>query len=114
MHEFSLCQNLLNQVLETAQKHHASAVKRIDACLGPQTGIQAEQLCAAFVTASAGTAAAQAELRIEALAPLMHCQGCGKEYSVESGSLNCPACSSTNTVPLPAATLLITNVELVL
>ena len=112
MHELSLCLNLLKQVLNTAQQHQASAIQTIDVQLGPLGGISAEQLGVAFAQASAGTLAAGAELRIESLPLTIRCRSCGASNTVVGQQLDCPACLSTDTDPLPGDTLVITNVEL--
>jgi len=114
MHEFSLCQNLLEQVLATAHQHQAVAVKCIDVRLWPAAGISAGQLAAAFNTASSSTPAAGAELRIEESARQYRCRQCDHRYTDESGQTACPACGSTDCDPLIADTLLITNIELLL
>ena len=114
MHEFSLCQNLLSQVLATAAQHQATAIKGIDVRLRPLAGISADQLSAAFVTASAGTTAAGAELRIEELPLLIQCRNCGSESRATTAQLDCPNCGSTDTDAVSGDTLLITNIELLL
>ena len=112
MHEFSLCQNLLEQVLATARQHRAVGVKSIDVRLWPVSGISARQLAAAFRTASSGTPAAGAELRVEESQQEYRCRQCHHRYADESGRMACPACGGSAGEPLIADTLLITNIEL--
>jgi len=114
MHEYSLCQSLLNQVLETAQRHKAQAVKSIDVQLRPLSGVSAEQLSSAFLTARSDTVAAQANLHIEELPLQFRCCDCNAEYNGATAQLECPNCDSVNTQLLSADGLLITNVELLL
>ena len=48
MHELSLCEDLMNQVLTIAKAHHAEKVVRIIVRIGPLSGIEPLLLESAF------------------------------------------------------------------
>ena len=56
--------------------------------------LRAEELRAAFEAASRGKPTANAELRIEVVAPTARCRDCGADYSSDSAALRCPSCGS--------------------
>ena len=60
MHELSLCEDLMDQVLTIAKEHHAEKVVRIIVQIGPLSGIEPLLLESAFSISRAGTLAEEA------------------------------------------------------
>jgi hydrogenase nickel incorporation protein HypA/HybF len=54
MHELAVCQGLMNQVEQIAQRENAERVTRILLRVGPLSGVEPQLLIDAFSIASAG------------------------------------------------------------
>ncbi len=61
MHELSLCEDLLNQVMTIAEQHRAQRVASVTVRIGPLSGVEPLLLENAFNLSSAGTLAEEAE-----------------------------------------------------
>ena len=57
MHELAICQALIGQVTDVAQKEQAAAVSEIYVSVGPLSGVEAPLMRHAFPVAAAGTIA---------------------------------------------------------
>ena len=112
MHEFSVCQNLLQQVEALARTHRARAVSRIRLQIGLLSGIEAVLLAQAFTVACAGTVADGAVLETESLPVRVRCQSCGAASDVPPNRLVCGACGDWHTELLSGDEMLLTSVEL--
>ena len=112
MHEFSVCQNLLQQVEALARAHGARAVSRIRLQLGPLSGIEAVLLEQAFTVARAGTVANGAMLETESLPVRVRCQVCGVASEVPPNRLVCGACGDWHTELLSGDEMLLASLEL--
>lgn len=113
MHELSLCQNLLEQLTDLAQRHAAVAVARVEIQVGALSGVEAGLLQSAFGLAKAGTVADAAELITEVTTPRIVCLACGRESETAVNRLCCPACASLDTRLLRGHELILARVELV-
>ena len=70
MHEFAVCQDMLQQIESIATKEQASAVDIVTVRIGPLSGIEAHLLSQAFPLAAAGTVARRARIRARGATPL--------------------------------------------
>ena len=77
MHELSVCQALLAQVVEIAANRGADAVERIVIDVGPLSGVEPALLARAFTALCAGSCAAHAVLSIESPEVVISCMACG-------------------------------------
>lgn len=112
MHELSLCQGLLTQVVAIAAQHHASGVKNIVVRLGPLAGAEPQLLAQAYSLARAGTIAENAELTIEALTVRVACERCGAETDAAPAKLICGICGDWHTRLVSGDEMLLASVEL--
>lgn len=112
MHELSICQNLIKQVNQVAEKHHASLVKQIHLSIGPLSGIEPQLLKQAFPFASANTLAAHAELIVTPAPMQVECQQCGKTSDVDTQNLSCRHCGAWQTTLLSGDELMLTRIEM--
>jgi hydrogenase nickel incorporation protein HypA/HybF len=112
VHEFSVCQNLLQQVEALARAHGARAVNRIRLQIGPLSGIEAVLLEQAFTLARTGTVADNAVLETESLPVRVHCQACGAASDVPPNRLVCGACGDWHTELLSGDEMLLASLEL--
>jgi hydrogenase nickel incorporation protein HypA/HybF len=113
MHELAVCQALLSQVAEVALAHQASAVASVTVRIGPLSGVEARLLRQAWPIASAGSSAADAELRILELPLRVRCETCGAETDASVNRLLCSACGDWHTQVISGDELLLERVELV-
>lgn len=112
MHELAICQGLLTQVEEIAQRENAARVELIRLRIGPLSGVVPELLEQAFTIARAGTIAEAAELVIENLPVRIRCTRCGSEGEAPPNRLLCAECGDFRTQLLGGDELLLASVEL--
>ncbi|MGY6275568.1 hydrogenase maturation nickel metallochaperone HypA/HybF [Methylomonas sp. MgM2] len=112
MHELSLCQNLLDQVTDIAQRHCADKVVQIIVRIGPLSGVEAKLLESAFEIASVGSVAEQAELLMESQAVKVFCNVCATESDASVNDLTCRQCGAYNTRLISGDELILARVEL--
>ena len=112
MHELSVCQSLLDQVVRIAADRSATAVTRVTLRIGPLSGVEPELLQQAFPLARAGTVAGQAELVIESLPVRVRCDACGAETDALPNRLVCGACGDWHTRLSSGDELMLVSVEL--
>jgi hydrogenase nickel incorporation protein HypA/HybF len=112
VHELSVCQALLGQVAEIAQRRGASVVERITIEVGPLSGIEPELLAGAFAILRGGGCAAQALLSIEATRVTVSCVGCGAQSPAEPSRLVCAECGGFRTRVVAGDELRLRRLEL--
>jgi len=112
MHELSVCQGLLGQVEQIAEREQAQSVDLIRLQIGPLSGVVPELLKQAFFIARAGTIAAKAELVIDDLPVRIRCTQCGAETAARPNRLLCGQCGDYRTQLLSGDELLLSSVEL--
>lgn len=112
MHELSLCQNLIDQLVDLATLHHARSVARVKVQIGVLSGVEALLLESAFTIARMDTVAEDAELVTEVIAPLVHCAACGAQSETSLNKLCCLACGSEQTTLIRGDELILAQVEL--
>lgn len=114
MHELSICQALLRQVEEVAQREGARQVDLIRLQVGPLSGLVPALLVSAFSIARAGTLAAMAELVVEELPVRIRCTQCGAESEASINRLLCGPCGDYRTQLLSGDELVLASLELTL
>ncbi len=112
VHELSVCQALLAQVVEIATDRGASAVSRITVEVGPLCGVEPGLLASAFEIVRAGSCAAGAILLIETTAITISCLICGAESQTAPNRLLCAACGGYRTRVVGGDELRLRGVEL--
>ena len=112
MHELSLCEDLMDQVLTIAKAHHAEKVVRIIVRIGPLSGVESLLLESAFSISRAGTVAEEAEFLTEVLPIRVLCNSCGVESEAVVNNLVCGSCGGYNTKLLSGDELILARVEL--
>ncbi|PID72397.1 MAG: hydrogenase accessory protein HypA [Desulfobulbus propionicus] len=77
MHELSLAQNLMDQLLELAREHGATKITRVDVLIGPFSGIVTDSFGFGFnVLKNDQPVTAEAELVLETPDPKYRCLDC--------------------------------------
>ena len=93
MHELGIAQSALDLALDRARSEKASRILGLVIRVGALSGVDPEALEFAFTAILPGTAAEGAAVKIEYLPVLLHCPGCGRDFT-PSGALafDCPSC----------------------
>ena len=112
MHELSVCQALVRQLEEIARRECAARITKVTVRIGPLSGVEPQLLRQAYPIASAGSAAADAELVLETQSIRVLCETCGAESDASANRLVCGACGDYHTRMLSGDELLLAQVEL--
>ncbi len=112
MHELSVCQALLTQVVELAAARGASVVQRIVIEVGPLSGIEPHQLRTAFAVVCVGSCADGAALVIESTPVVVACLLCDAQSHTAPNRLVCGACGGYRTRIVAGDELRLRQVEL--
>lgn len=94
MHEFSLVSDLLETVMESAEKNGISNVTKVKLIIGECHGALPEALAFAFEALSGDTVCSNAELDIEIKIGRLLCTACGHQFPYERLQNMCPECGS--------------------
>ena len=92
MHELSIMQSALDQVLEQARQAGASRVHAIRLRIGTLSGVVPDALQFAFEALAAGTPAEGAKLIIEDVPARFWCASCNQEFKATRMFAECPDC----------------------
>lgn len=112
MHEMGIAQNILDIVLEAANREGAKKVLRIDLLAGELRGIVPMQMTFCFGIVSQNTIASSAFLNIEELPVTAHCEDCGLDFKVKDYQYLCPTCNSTNVRITGGSELRVKDIEI--
>ena len=112
MHELSLCDDLLGQVVAIAAKRNAQSVESITVQIGALSGVEPALLDSAFTMIRVGTVAEQAQLIMETTPVTILCRKCGAQSEVAANRLLCNACQSHETTLLSGDELILASVAL--
>ena len=105
MHEFSITSQIVNYLLEEAQKHNAKRVNEVHLTIGKLTFLGLEQVKFAYNILVKNTILEDSTLHIEQKDGVVQCNNCeylgdlkyedDPVYHVPSPTLNCPKCGGT-------------------
>ena len=112
MHELSLCDDLLGQVIAIAAKHKAQSVESITVAIGALAGVEPLLLESAFSLIKAGTLAEQAQLILQTAPVIVLCRTCGTQSEVAPNRLLCKTCQSNETTLISGDELILASVAL--
>jgi len=112
VHELSLCDDLLSQVVAIAQQHQAQSVESVTVNIGALAGIESSLLDTAFSLLKAGTVAELAELIIHTAPVIVSCPYCNSQSEVAINNLLCPTCQSADTTLISGDEMILASVAL--
>ena len=112
LHELSLCDDLLSQVVAIARQHQAESVASITVNIGALSGIEPSLLETAFSLLKAGTVAELAELIIQQSPVIVFCPQCNAQTQVATNHLLCPVCLSSETTLMSGDEMILASVAL--
>ena len=113
MHELSVMQNILDIVVEHAEKYNAASVTKINLEIGDLAGVIPEWMQMYFDFVSKGTIAEKAELCINNVPAVIKCRSCDNEFRLakDNWQFFCPACDSTDVEILSGREYFIKSIE---
>jgi hydrogenase nickel incorporation protein HypA/HybF len=94
MHELSIMQGALDQVLDEARKAGTDRVLEIRLRIGVLSGVVPEALQFAFEALADGTPAQDATLIVENISARFWCEKCRREFNAISVIAQCPSCKN--------------------
>ncbi|MCP5143069.1 MAG: hydrogenase maturation nickel metallochaperone HypA [Chromatiales bacterium] len=113
MHELAVCQSLMGELDQIAAQHPGRRIAVVHIAIGPLSGVEQDLLADAFPIASAGSSAADATLRFQAMPIRVHCPQCGEDSDATSNRLSCPHCGNWRTTLISGDELILQRVEMV-
>ncbi len=111
MHELSICQAALQQVLAVASSRNMKHVGRIRLRVGPLSGVEASLLLRAFPLIAAGTRCEAAIVEIEETPVIVHCKVCGSTSDALANRLLCAGCGAWQVALVSGDELMLASVE---
>lgn len=98
MHELGIVFHIIKSVEQVAADNSLERVSAVVLELGEVSGVVPDYLTDCWKWAAAKSEVVNgAELRIEILPAVTHCDGCGKDYPTVAHGRVCPYCQSGNT-----------------
>ena len=116
MHELPVMQHVLRVVLRHAHKHEVQQVRGVHMRVGMLSDLEEEWMQRYFDHLSKDTLAAGAKLKIERVPASMHCQQCGKDFSLDTQReerILCPECGTKDCVLVSGKEYTVVNLEAV-
>ena len=96
MHEAGIARNILDKIIEEADKHGGGRVKSVSLSIGTLTHIMDDALRFAFQALAEGTCAEASALEIEHQPADLTCRDCRWSGKSDGNKLRCGACGGTN------------------
>ena len=95
MHEYPATVRIIDIACTKAAERGSPRVRSIDLVVGEDAGYIGESIRLYFGLIAAGTACADAELRIRSIRPQLRCPNCGTMFERKPFSFQCPNCQTT-------------------
>jgi hydrogenase nickel incorporation protein HypA/HybF len=94
MHEYNVCQNIVDQILAAVGAVNRRVV-RARVAMGGLRGVEEEALNRAYRTLTEGTIASNSILELDILPVSALCHQCGWKGEIRGTAFLCPACKGT-------------------
>jgi len=112
MHEMSIVVNLVEAILEEAEKHGAKKIKTVYLKVGKLNQIIPETLQYCYKIATQDSIAADSELEVDEVSITAKCNKCGKIFEVEDFIFMCPDCQVSDTETISGDELTIESIDI--
>jgi hydrogenase nickel incorporation protein HypA/HybF len=111
MHEFSIVQNIIDIVTDSAIKHQVKQVRAVEVEVGKASGVIREAMEFAWNAGTKGTMLENAELKIMEIILEVRCMVCGKHYTPAEIYESCPGCGDISPEVLTGDELSVVAIE---
>ena len=111
VHELSIAQSLLAIVVDEAERHGVSRLKKVGITVGAFSAVVPDALRFCWDLIVEDTVAAHAELLIEEVPMKALCHDCQAEISMDEPVFECPQCQSTNFEVTQGQELMVAYIE---
>ena len=112
MHEMSIAQSLLREVLIAAAGHQARKVTGLTVRVGVFRMVEPSLLKSAFAVCARDSLADGAAVSIQQVAAKARCRQCDQRFMPEPLSFTCPQCGRADAEMIAGEELLLTNLDL--
>lgn len=113
MHEFSLAQGLMGQLLALADQHNASKICNVHVSVGSLSGIVADSFAFGFeILTRENPLTKDATLQITETYPQYRCLDCNEIMPFTEPVVSCPNCASQRLSRQGGDDLILTHVEM--
>lgn len=111
MHEFSLAQGLMSQLIQLAEQHKANRIIKVNVTIGKLSGIVSDSFSFGFEALTCENPLTKnAVLEITETEPAHRCLDCG--FITNSPASTCPQCNSPKLIAEGGDDLVLTQVEM--
>ena len=112
MHELGVVFNIMDTVHEVAAENNVAKVDAVTLRLGEVSGVIPDYLkdCWNWAVKKSDVLTG-AELKVETIPAVTHCEDCGEQYETVKYGKTCPKCGSGNTYLVQGNEFLIWEVE---
>jgi len=111
MHELAITQDMLNLVLEQAEKAGAKEVGKISLVIGEMTGVVGDCVQFYFNFLSQGTIAEGAALSFTMVPTMARCRVCDKPFELKEFDWACPYCQGNSMEIIAGKELFVESIE---
>ena len=112
MHELGIVYHIIRDVENVARANGVSRVSSVTLLLGEVSGVVPDLLLDAWRWAADKKPIAQgAELIVEPVEAVTHCEACGRDYATVEHGKTCPHCGSGETYLLQGQEVMIKQIE---
>ena len=111
MHEFAITQNMLDLVLEQAEKAGAKEIGKINLVIGEMTGVVKECVQFYFDFLSRETLAEGASLSFTTVPTEARCRACDKPFELKEFDWACPYCGGKELEIVAGKELFVESIE---
>jgi hydrogenase nickel incorporation protein HypA/HybF len=113
VHELSIAEGIVDIVADASERQKDGRVTAVHLRLGALAGVVEEALLFSFEVAAAGTAAEEAELKIERVPVTVYCPLCQRERILPARQpVSCPECGTPTPRVLSGTELEVVALEL--
>ena len=113
MHELSLVQGMMAQVMDLVRRHQAKKVYKIVVAIGPLSGVVVDSFRFAYEVFSKDfDETREAVLEIQEPGPSYRCSVCGHQAPDDQNDRSCPMCATGKMMPEGGDDLLLLSIEM--